>query len=164
LVRRLPRTPQAFAEETRARNIVRYWEWTDVDPPRDLREAFLIHTVHTRESQRSAASILDGYKQTVRVALADGFLTREEVQQLQSTVHRALEGFKQLQETGNGAKGVVDKMRESVQDTMHEMVKRVKPAADLLNQVQQHPWLLMGSAILTGYILGSLASEHASSR
>ena len=76
LVRRLPRTPQAFAEETLARNIVRHWEWIDVDPPRDLREAFLIHTVRTRESQRSAASILDGYKQAVRVALADGFVTR----------------------------------------------------------------------------------------
>ena len=82
LVRRLPRTPQAFAEETLARNIVKHWEWTDVDPPRDLRDAFLLHTVRTRESQRSAASILDGYKNAVRVALADGFVTREEVQQL----------------------------------------------------------------------------------
>jgi hypothetical protein len=76
LVRRLPRTPQAFAEETLARNIVKHWEWTDVDPPRDLRDAFLLHTVRTRESQRSAASILDGYKNAVRVALADGFVTR----------------------------------------------------------------------------------------
>jgi hypothetical protein len=88
LVRRLPRTPQAFAEETLARNIVRHWEWTDVDPPRDLREAFLIHTVRTRESQRSAASILDGYKNAVRVALADGFVTREEVQQLAALRHQ----------------------------------------------------------------------------
>jgi hypothetical protein len=88
LVRRLPRTPQAFAEETLARNIVRHWEWVDVDPPRDLREAFLIHTVRIRESQRSAASILDGYKQAVRVALADGFVTREEMQQLHAFRHQ----------------------------------------------------------------------------
>jgi hypothetical protein len=74
LVRRLPRAPQAFAEETLARNIVRHWAWTDVDPPRDLHEAFLIHTVRTRESQRSTASILEGYKHAVRVALADGFM------------------------------------------------------------------------------------------
>jgi hypothetical protein len=53
-----------------------------------LREAFLIHTVRTRESQRSAASILDGYKRAVRVALADGFVTREEVQQLQALRHQ----------------------------------------------------------------------------
>jgi hypothetical protein len=88
LVRRLPRTPQAFAEETLARNIVRHWEWTDVEPPRDLREAFLLHTIRTRESQRSAASILESYKQAVRVALADGFVTREEVQQLQALRHQ----------------------------------------------------------------------------
>jgi hypothetical protein len=88
LVRRLPRTPQAFAEETLARNIVKHWEWTDVEPPRDLREAFLLHTVRTRENQRSAASILDGYKNAVRVALADGFVTREEVQQLAALRHQ----------------------------------------------------------------------------
>jgi hypothetical protein len=88
LMRRLPRTSQAFAEETLARNIIRHWEWTDVDPPRDLREAFLLHTVRTRESQRSMASILEGYKQAVRIAVADGFVTREEVQQLQALRHQ----------------------------------------------------------------------------
>jgi hypothetical protein len=88
LVRRLPRTPQAFAEETLARNLVKHWEWTDVEPPGDLREAFLIHTVRTRESQRSSASILEGYKNAVRVALADGFVTREEVQQLAALRHQ----------------------------------------------------------------------------
>jgi hypothetical protein len=88
LVRRLPRTPQAFAEETLARNLIRHWEWTDVDPPRNLRDAFLIHTIRTRESQRSAAAILESYQQAVRVALADGFVTREEVQQLQALRHQ----------------------------------------------------------------------------
>ena len=88
LVRRLPRTPQAFAEETLARNIVKHWEWTDVEPPQDWREAFLIHTVRTRESQRSSASILEGYKNAVHIALADGFVTREEVQQLAALRHQ----------------------------------------------------------------------------
>jgi hypothetical protein len=88
LVRRLPRTPQAFAEETLARNIVKHWEWTDVEPPTDLREAFLIHTVRTRESQRGSAYILEGYKNAIRVALADGFVTREEVQQLEALRHQ----------------------------------------------------------------------------
>jgi hypothetical protein len=88
LMRRLPRTPQAFAEETLARNIVKHWEWTDVDPPRDLREAFLIHTIRTQESQKSSAYLLDGYKEAVRVALADGFVTRAEVQQLAALRHQ----------------------------------------------------------------------------
>jgi ElaB/YqjD/DUF883 family membrane-anchored ribosome-binding protein len=89
---------------------------------------------------------------------------QETVEGLKSTVHNALEGFKQLQEAGDGAKSAVDNMLERVQDTTQAMVERMEPAADLLNQVHQHPWLLMGSAILTGYILGRLTSEHASSR
>jgi ElaB/YqjD/DUF883 family membrane-anchored ribosome-binding protein len=89
---------------------------------------------------------------------------QEAVEGLKATVHSGLEGFKQLQETVDEAKGAVDTMLERVKDTTHEMVERVKPVADLLDQVQQHPWLLMGSALLMGYILGSLASKHTSSR
>jgi ElaB/YqjD/DUF883 family membrane-anchored ribosome-binding protein len=89
---------------------------------------------------------------------------QEAVEGLKSTVHSGLEGFTQLQETIGEAKGAVDNMLERVKDTTHETVERVKPVADLLNQVQQNPWLLLGSAILMGYILGSLASEHTSSR
>jgi hypothetical protein len=88
LARRLRRTPQAFTEETLARNILKHWEWTDVEPPKDLHEAFLIHTIRARESQKGSASILEGYKNAVRVALADGFVTREEVQQLAALRHQ----------------------------------------------------------------------------
>jgi Cyclic nucleotide-binding domain len=88
LSRRLFRTPQAFAEETLARNILKHWEWTDVKPPQDLREAFLIHTVRAQESQKGATHMLDMYKKAVRVALADGFVTREEVQQLEALRHQ----------------------------------------------------------------------------
>jgi Cyclic nucleotide-binding domain len=88
LSRRLPRTSQAFAEETLARNILKHWEWTDIKPPKNLREAFLIHTVRAQESQKGAAHILDMYKKAVRVALADGFVTREEVQQLEALRHQ----------------------------------------------------------------------------
>ncbi len=55
-------------------------------------------------------------------------------------------------------------MLESVQGTVHETVERLKPTADLLEQVQQNPWLLMGGAILLGYILGSRARENTSAR
>jgi Cyclic nucleotide-binding domain len=88
LARRLPRTSQAFAEETLARNILKHWEWTDVKPPQNLHEAFLIHTVRTRESQKGTAHVLDMYKKAMRVALADGFVTREEVQQLEALRHQ----------------------------------------------------------------------------
>ncbi len=84
LMRRLRRTQKSFAEETLARNIIRRWEWTDTEPPKDLREAFLIHKIRTRESARGRAQVLGIYKDAVRETLANGFVTREEVQLLES--------------------------------------------------------------------------------
>ncbi|HYJ45488.1 MAG TPA: cyclic nucleotide-binding domain-containing protein, partial [Pyrinomonadaceae bacterium] len=83
LARRLRRKQTTFAEETLARNVIRRWEWTD-NPPRDLHEAFLLHTIRTRESAKGAAQVVEIYKDAVREALANGFVTREEVQLLES--------------------------------------------------------------------------------
>jgi Cyclic nucleotide-binding domain/4Fe-4S binding domain len=83
LARRLRRRQATFAEETLARNVIKRWEWTD-KPPRDLHEAFLLHNIRTRESAKGAAQVLEVYKDAVREALANGFVTREEVQLLES--------------------------------------------------------------------------------
>jgi ElaB/YqjD/DUF883 family membrane-anchored ribosome-binding protein len=74
----------------------------------------------------------------------------------------AMEGFKQISQIDDGAQSAVDELLESVKGTVNETVERVKPAADLLDSVQQNPWLLVGSAIVMGYIFGSLAREHLS--
>ena len=79
LVRRLPRSRQTFAEETLARNFLKRWEWPDVAPPRDLREAFLLHTIRLRETSEGYARLLAAYKEAVREALADGFVTPDAV-------------------------------------------------------------------------------------
>ncbi len=84
LVRRLRRTQKSFAEETLARNVIKRWAWTDIQPPKDLHEAFLIHTIRSRETERGAAQTLEIYKDAVRETLANGFVTREEVQLLES--------------------------------------------------------------------------------
>jgi hypothetical protein len=84
LVRRLRRSQQDFAEESLARNILKHWEWTDMVPPRDLREAFLVHTIRTRESKKGSAQVLEVYKNAVRDTLANGFVTRAEVHLLES--------------------------------------------------------------------------------
>ena len=84
LVRRLGRTQQAFAEETLAKNIIKHWEWADVAPPKDLREAFLLHTIRARESKKSSAEILQVYKNAVRETLANGYVSRQEVHLLES--------------------------------------------------------------------------------
>jgi hypothetical protein len=84
LVRRLRRNQKTFAEETVARNIIKRWEWTDIQPPKDLREAFLIHTIRTRESTRGTEKVLEIYKDAVRETLANGFVTRKEVHLLEN--------------------------------------------------------------------------------
>lgn len=84
MVRRLRRSQKSFAEETLARNIIKRWSWTDIQPPKDLHEAFLIHTIRSRETERGAAQTLEIYKDAVRETLANGFVTREEVQLLES--------------------------------------------------------------------------------
>jgi Cyclic nucleotide-binding domain/4Fe-4S binding domain len=84
LARRLRRTQKFFAEETLAKNIIKRWEWTDIQPPRDLHEAFLIHTIRTRESAKGQTQVIEIYKDAVRETLANGFVTREEVQLLES--------------------------------------------------------------------------------
>lgn len=44
----------------------------------------------------------------------------------------------------------------SVKETMHEGVESVKSAVDVPAHVDKHPWLMMGGAVLGGFMLGSL--------
>jgi hypothetical protein len=84
LVRRLPRTRKAFAEGNLARNFIKHWAWPDVQPPRDPREAFLIHTIRLRESAKGYEQVLQTYTEAVRETVADGFIGREDLQLMES--------------------------------------------------------------------------------
>jgi ElaB/YqjD/DUF883 family membrane-anchored ribosome-binding protein len=114
---------------------------------------------HTGHSQRNLEA-----QQAVRTENVGRINERvkETVDGVQSTGHRAMEGFKQRQATVDGAKTAVDELLERVKGTVNERVEAVKPPTDLLGYAQQHPWLLVGRAIVMGYILGSFAREHPS--
>jgi Cyclic nucleotide-binding domain len=84
LARRFTRRHAAFAEETLARQIIRRWEWADMTPPEDLHEAFLIHKIRSQSSASGYAQLLEVYKEAVREAVESGFITRGEVQRLES--------------------------------------------------------------------------------
>ena len=84
LARRYVRTQKAFAEQTIALNVIKRWEWPDMRPPKDLHEAFLIHTARSTERKMGYAQVLEVYKEAVRETLADGLVTREQVQRLES--------------------------------------------------------------------------------
>jgi ElaB/YqjD/DUF883 family membrane-anchored ribosome-binding protein len=110
----------------------------------------------------------DTRREDVRAAMTEKISIVEERAQetidgVKSTVDQALEGFKQVQGTMEGTRSAIDTMAETAKLTVDETVERVKTTADLIDQVQQHPWVMLGSAILMGYILGSLARKNAPS-
>ena len=84
LVRRIGRRQGAFTEETLARKIIANWKWDDIPPPRNLREAFLIHTVRSQSHEEGRKRLLDLYKQSVRDSLQSGVVSRGEVHRLES--------------------------------------------------------------------------------
>ncbi|MGH8630276.1 MAG: hypothetical protein ACREU7_05865, partial [Burkholderiales bacterium] len=82
--RRIGRTQKAFAEESVAQNIIKRWEWPDMRPPKDLHEAFVIHTARSAERKVGYAQVLEVYQEAVRETLAHGLATREDIQRLES--------------------------------------------------------------------------------
>ena len=84
LVRRLTRTSQAFAEQTLARNIIKRWEWGDTRPPKDLHDAYVMHTARSSERERGYSQVLEAYEEAVRETLGNGLITRADVQRLES--------------------------------------------------------------------------------
>jgi Cyclic nucleotide-binding domain/4Fe-4S binding domain len=84
LVRRFGRRQRAYVEETLARQIIRRWSWTDMKPPEDLHEAFLIHTIRSQSQATGYVQLLEVYKEAVRDAVTSGFVSRAEVQRLES--------------------------------------------------------------------------------
>jgi hypothetical protein len=86
---------------------------------------------------------------------------QETIAGAKSTVESAMQGFKQVQETVEKAKSTADSVIESVKGTVDETIERAKSTSELIAQVNQNPWIMFGSALLVGYILGSLARNKA---
>ncbi len=82
LVRRIGRRRTDFAEETLARQIIAQWPWTDAPPPRDLREAVLIHRVRSQSSEEARARAIELYKNAVRETVNSGIVSRSEIHRL----------------------------------------------------------------------------------
>lgn len=88
LVRRAGRRQSAFAEETLARRLVANWKWTDLPPPKNLREAFLIHTIRAQSQDDARRQMLDLYKSAIRDSLDSGMISRREVHRLDALRHQ----------------------------------------------------------------------------
>ncbi|MDQ6733695.1 MAG: hypothetical protein M3Z35_06190, partial [Nitrospirota bacterium] len=69
-----------------------------------------------------------------------------------------------IQETVEGTKTTVEEMVDRVKDAADDFVDRTKQTFDPTYQVYQHPWAMVGGAILVGYVLGTLESRMSSER
>jgi hypothetical protein len=90
---------------------------------------------------------------------------RETLEETKSAVEGIVENVKGtvdetvgvVKETVDGAKSTVEDIVENVKGTMDDTVTTVKQAFDFSYQVDQHPWLMLGGAVLLGSVIGSLS-------
>src|SRR5215813_3172036 len=91
----------------------------------------------------------------------------EKLDMIEGRVHETMDGTKEtignvvdkvkgVQETIYDAKSTVDNLLETIKHTMEETIERVKYTATIIEQVDQNPWIMFGSAVLTGYVLSGL--------
>jgi phage-related protein len=92
------------------------------------------------------------------------------IDNIKPTIDSVMDNIKRVQGTVEDAKSTVDNIMETVKYTMDETIERVKYTTDLIEQVNQNPWIMFGSAILIGYVLssmnqgGAFNSQHAQQR
>jgi len=88
----------------------------------------------------------------------------ETVEGTKTTIDNVIHKVKDVQGTIEDAKLTVDNLLDTIKQTMEETMERVKSTASLIEQVDQNPWIMFGSSILTGYILSSLNRDRLPSQ
>jgi uncharacterized membrane protein len=73
-----------------------------------------------------------------------------------------MDKVKDVQGTIEDAKATIDNILETIKHTMEETIERVKYTATVIEQVDQNPWIMFGSAVLTGYVLGGMTEGKSS--
>jgi len=79
----------------------------------------------------------------------------------------ALEGHvaSTVHSTTEAVAGTVENVKEAVEETVNtvsESVENVKEAFNISRQIQEHPWLVMGGAVVAGYVAASLLERGVS--
>jgi uncharacterized membrane protein len=80
----------------------------------------------------------------------------ETVEGTKATIDNVMEKVKGVQETIDTAKSTIDNVLDTLKRTMEETIERVKYTSSVIEQVDQSPWIMLGSAVLTGYVLGGM--------
>lgn len=103
------------------------------------------------ENELTEAEVIRHQMEDTRTALTEKLETLEEqvTAKIQGTTDSVVE-------TVENVKHAVEKTVDTVSNTVDRTVESVKDAFDLNHQMQEHPWMVLGGAVLLGYIGGRL--------
>jgi ElaB/YqjD/DUF883 family membrane-anchored ribosome-binding protein len=100
---------------------------------------------------------------TEKIDMIEGRVN-ETMEGTKATIDNVMEKVKGIQETIDSTKSTIDNILETVKHTMEETIERVKYTSTVIEQVDQNPWIMLGSAVLTGYVLGGLNEGRSPSQ
>jgi uncharacterized protein YjbJ (UPF0337 family) len=83
------------------------------------------------------------------------------IQEATSTVSETVQQVKDaVTDTVETVKGTVEGTVETVKDTVQGTVETVKETFDLRRQVENHPWLMFGGSLATGFVAGQMMQPY----
>jgi ElaB/YqjD/DUF883 family membrane-anchored ribosome-binding protein len=89
---------------------------------------------------------------------------RQQMQEKRAELSEKLQALGEMLPQPDAVAETVESVRETVTSTaenVQETVESIQEAFDLPKQVQEHPWLAVGGAVLVGYLAhGVLTSRH----
>jgi ElaB/YqjD/DUF883 family membrane-anchored ribosome-binding protein len=108
------------------------------------------------ENETTQAEVIRQQMEDTRTALTEKLETLEEqvAAKIQGTTDSVVETVETVKEA-------VEKTVGTVSDTVDRTVDTVKEAFDLQHHVEEHPWLVLGGAVLLGYVGGRLLDRMA---
>jgi hypothetical protein len=85
----------------------------------------------------------------------------ETIEETRLTIDNFMDNIKRVQGTVEQTKSTIDNIIETIKGSMDETIERVKYTANLIEQVNQNPWIMFGGAILAGYVLSSMNRQQS---
>ena len=69
---------------------------------------------------------------------------------------RLIENLNHARQAMQEAPAIADNGAHPVHQAVAETIERLKASIDLIEQVKREPWVMLGSAVVMGYVLGTL--------
>lgn len=74
---------------------------------------------------------------------------------------RLIDNLNHARQAMQEAPSAMDNGVHPIHQAVAEAIERLKASIDLIEQVKRQPWVMLGSAVVMGYVLGTLKREQA---